>query len=298
MVSVAAASKSRITGPGPVLPDRSSPVPLWAQVSEDIRRRVNAGAFDDGFPGEIALTEEYEVSRHTIREALRILRSEGILRSERGRGTTVEQGSYSQNLGTLYSLYRTIEDQGVAQRSEVRRLGTTTNPSVAANLQLPASTELVVLERVRFADDEPLAFGTAWLPKDVASPILKADFTRSGLYDTLAAKCGVRPDTGSERVSAQNAPKHVADMLAAKCGIRPDTGSERVSAQNAPKHVAEMLGLPTDAAVLYIERVAFAGDIPVEWRETYIRGDRFSFEAEWSPGNSSITPIAETNHSQ
>ena len=270
MVSVAAASKSRNTGPGPVLPDRSSPVPLWAQVSEDIRRRVNAGAFDDGFPGEIALTEEYEVSRHTIREALRILRSEGILRSERGRGTTVEQGSYSQNLGTLYSLYRTIEDQGVAQRSEVRRLGTTTNPSVAANLQLPASTELVVLERVRFADDEPLAFGTAWLPRDVASPLLKADFTRSGLYDTLAAKCG----------------------------IRPDTGSERVSAQNAPKHVAEMLGLPTDAAVLYIERVAFAGDIPVEWRETYIRGDRFSFEAEWSPGNSSITPIAETNHSQ
>ena len=270
MVSVAAASKSRITGPGPVLPDRSSPVPLWAQVSEDIRRRVTAGSFDDVFPGEIALTEEYEVSRHTIREALRILRSEGILRSERGRGTTVEQGSYSQNLGTLYSLYRTIEDQGVAQRSEVRRLGTTTNPSVAANLQLPASTELVVLERVRFADDEPLAFGTAWLPKDVASPILKADFTRSGLYDTLAAKCGVRPDTGSERVSAQNAPKHVADML----------------------------GLPADAAVLYIERVAFAGDIPVEWRETYIRGDRFSFEAEWSPGNSSITPIAETHHSQ
>ncbi len=264
--SAAISGKSRF-GLGPALPDRTSPVPLWAQVSEDIRRRVGAGAFEKGFPGEIALTEQYDVSRHTIREALRVLRSEGLLRSERGRGTTIEAHSYSQNLGTLYSLFRTIEDQGVQQRSEVRRLSTTTNPSVAANLSLPAETELVVLERLRFAGDEPLAVGTAWLPKDVTSPLLKADFTRSGLYDTLAAECGIRPDTGSERVSAQIAPTHVADMLE----------------------------VPRESAVLYIERVAFAGDIPVEWRETYIRGDRFSFEAEWSPGASSITPIAETS---
>src|SRR6056297_2120399 len=80
---------------GPVLPDRSSPLPLWAQVSADIRRRVAEGAFGEGFPGEIALTEQYEVCRHTIREALRVLRDEGLLRSERGRGTTIEEGSYS-----------------------------------------------------------------------------------------------------------------------------------------------------------------------------------------------------------
>jgi GntR family transcriptional regulator len=267
MVASAAVSAKSSVGLGPALPDRTSPVPLWAQVSDDIRRRVSSGAFDDGFPGEIALTEQYEVSRHTIREALRVLRSEGLLRSARGRGTTIEANSYSQNLGTLYSLFRTIEDQGVQQRNEVRRLGTTTNPSVAANLNLPPDTEMVVLERLRFAGDEPLAVGTAWLPKDVASPLLQADFTRSGLYDTLASKCGIRPDTGSERVSAQIAPAHVATML----------------------------DVSGTSAVLYIERVAFAGDIPVEWRETYIRGDRFSFEAEWSPGASSITPIAETN---
>ena len=184
-----AAAIPRIDGSAyrdPSLPDRTSPVPLWAQVSADIRRRVADGAFGEGFPGEIALTEQYDVSRHTIREALRVLRDEGLLRSERGRGTTIEQNSYSQNLGTLYSLFRTIEDQGVTQRSEVRRLNTTTNASVAANLQLAANDELVVLERIRFADDEPLAVDTAWLPKDVAAPLLKADFTTGGLYDALA----------------------------------------------------------------------------------------------------------------
>ncbi|MGA1145930.1 MAG: GntR family transcriptional regulator [Candidatus Nanopelagicales bacterium] len=268
MTPPAALFPGRIAGLGPVLPDRSSPVPLWAQVSADIRRRVTSGAFEEGFPGEIALTEQYDVSRHTIREALRVLRDEGILRSERGRGTTIEANSYSQNLGTLYSLFRTIEDQGVPQRSEVRRLSTTTNPSVAVNLQLPANAELVVLERIRFAGDEPLAVDTAWLPKDTAAPLLKADFTRGGLYDALATRCGVRPDAGQERVTAQTAPSHIAEILA----------------------------LPREVAVLYIERMALAADIPVEWRETYIRGDRFSFEAEWRPGVSTLTPMTGTAH--
>ena len=262
----ASAPRPHLAGSGPLPPDRTSPLPLWAQVSADIRRRVADGAFDSGFPGEIALTEQYDVSRHTIREALRVLRDEGLLRSERGRGTTIEANSYSQNLGTLYSLFRTIEDQGVAQRSEVRRLSTTTNPSVAAKLHLPPDTELVVLERIRFAGDEPLAVDTAWLPKGVASPLLDADFTRGGLYDALASRCGVRPDSGNERVVAQT----------------------------TPSHIGEILNLPHDVAVLYIERTSYANDVPVEWRETYIRGDRFSFEAEWRPGVSSITPMTET----
>lgn len=268
MTPPAAVFPSQQTGLGPVLPDRSSPLPLWAQVSADIRRRVADGAFADGFPGEIALTEQYDVSRHTIREALRVLRDEGLLRSERGRGTTIEENSYSQNLGTLYSLFRTIEDQGVSQRSEVRRLNTTTNASVAAQLQLAANDELVVLERIRFAGDEPLAVDTAWLPKDVAAPLLQADFTRGGLYDALTSLCSVRPNAGQERVTAQTAPSHIATLLQ----------------------------LPSDVALLYIERTAFANDVPVEWRETYIRGDRFSFEAEWRPGVSTITPMTETAH--
>ena len=54
--------------------DRSSPLPLWAQVREDITRRIRRGEFGGegaAFPGENQLVEEYDVSRHTVREALR-----------------------------------------------------------------------------------------------------------------------------------------------------------------------------------------------------------------------------------
>ncbi|MCO4836402.1 MAG: GntR family transcriptional regulator, partial [Acidimicrobiaceae bacterium] len=53
--------------------DRSSPLPLWAQLETDLRRRLEDGEFDDAFPTDLMLTEAYEVSRHTVREAVRQL---------------------------------------------------------------------------------------------------------------------------------------------------------------------------------------------------------------------------------
>src|SRR5215813_1406000 len=49
--------------------DRRSPLPLWAQLRADLRRRLDAGAFDEEFPGELALVADYGVSRHTVRSA-------------------------------------------------------------------------------------------------------------------------------------------------------------------------------------------------------------------------------------
>jgi GntR family transcriptional regulator len=251
---------------GAQAPDRNSPLPLWAQVCTDLRRRIEANEFEAGFPGELSLTEEYEVSRHTIREALRVLRGEGILRSERGRATTVEAPKYQQRLGTLYSLFTTMESQGVTQRSEVRRLARTTNASIAANLGLAPTTPLVVLERIRFADDEPLALDTSWLPESIAGPLLDADFTSVGLYAELSRLCNVVIDSGSERVTAQLTPRHIANLLT----------------------------IPDTSAVFYIERKASALSAPAEWRETYIRGDRFSLESLWTPTTSSITASTDT----
>ncbi len=246
-------------------PDRSSPVPLWAQVCEDLRRRITAGEFESGFPGELSLTEAYAVSRHTIREAMRVLREEGLIRRERGRGTTLERLRIAQSMGTLYSLFDTLTRQGVDQASEVRRLARTVNAVVATSLGLSGNAELVVLERLRFADDEPLALDISWLPATIAAPLLDIDFTATGLYAQLAERCGITVDSGSERITALIAPRHIADLL--------DT--------------------PSPTPVLSIERLARAGTTPVEWRETYIRGDRFTLDVAWSPQSSLVTAATD-----
>ena len=65
--------------------DRTRATPLWEQLLTDLRRRLDHDEFAVAFPGELALVAEYGVSRHTVREAVRRLREEGLVIAGRGR---------------------------------------------------------------------------------------------------------------------------------------------------------------------------------------------------------------------
>jgi GntR family transcriptional regulator len=235
--------------------DRTSPLPLWAQVLDDLRKRLDAGEFGGGFPTDLELTEQYGVSRHTVREAVRRLQSEGIISRERGRGTFVTGPTIEQATGAIYSLRRSIAEMGLSQRSRVLDLSVVTDPEVAERLDLRANASLVRLERVRLAGDEPLAHDTAWLPTSVARPLLRVDFTDTALYDELAQRCGVRPTTGTEWITTE----------------MPDAQEQ------------ELLGVGESTPVFRICRLGKADGRPIEWRQTLVRGDRYTFVANWSP---------------
>ncbi|MPZ67656.1 MAG: UTRA domain-containing protein [Pseudonocardiaceae bacterium] len=236
--------------------DRSSPLPLWAQLHEDLERRLGAGAFETGFPSEYELVEDYQVSRHTVREALRRLRQQEVLDSARGRGTWVRKPRIEQPLGALYSLFRSVEALGMEQHSVVRILELRTDETVARRLQRAESTEFVYLERLRLADGEPLALDHAWLPRSIAEPLLDADFSHSGLYDELAVHAGTRLTGGREVIEA----------------VVP-TASQR-----------KVLKIPAGTAAMAIERLGCLRDEPTEWRQTLVRADRFRLLAQWSSG--------------
>ena len=69
--------------------DMSNPMPLWAQLVAELRRRLGAGDFDERFPTEAELVVAFGVSRATVREAIRRLRGDGLLDARRGSGTFV-----------------------------------------------------------------------------------------------------------------------------------------------------------------------------------------------------------------
>lgn len=232
--------------------DRAAGQPLWQQLLSDLRLRVSAGEFEDAFPGELALVEQYDVSRHTVREALRHLRADGTVLAARGRKPRLAPAEVEQSLGALTSLFAAVESRGLEQRSVVRRLEVQADGVVAARLGLEESAPLLHLERLRLAGDEPLALDRTWLPADLALPLLDADFTRTALYDELATRCGVRLTGSREQVRA---------VLA--------TRGERA-----------LLGLPATAALLVVERTGFLQDRPVELRHTLVRGDRYALTAE------------------
>jgi GntR family transcriptional regulator len=244
----------RAAGPQPL--DRHSPVPLWAQLRADLRRRLRSGAFTDAFPGELTLVAEYRVSRQTVRSALRELRAEGVVVAERGRRPRLaDPMAITQPLGALYSLFASVEAAGLRQASIVRARDLRADGVIADRLGLEASTPLFRLERLRLADGEPLALDTVWLLADLGAPLLEADLSHASLYDEIAARTGVRLEGGREHIRA----------------VVPTRAEQR------------HLQIPPTTGALSIGRLGYAGGRPVEWRHTLIRGDRFSLLAEFSP---------------
>jgi len=226
--------------------DRANPLPLWAQVLGDLRGRLADGEFVERFPTDNQLVARYGVSRQTVREAVRRLSEEGLLERERGRGTRVR--AFEQVGGSLESLYEQIEAQGAAQRSIVRAREVVADAAVARRLRLPANAQLVRIERLRLADEEPLALDRAWLPARIAHGLLDADLTRTGLYVELARLCGVEVDGGRERLAP----------------VIPPPADRRA------------LRLPRGEAAFSIERLATAHGRAVEWRASLVRGDRYT----------------------
>lgn len=237
--------------------DRESPMPLWAQLESHLKQRLDAGEFDDRFPTDSELVQQYGLSRHTVREAIRHLNTSGILRRERGRGTVVNRAQFEQPLGALYSLFTTVEATGAIQRSQVLAQRTDVNPAVAAHLGLALDAPLFFLERLRCADDEPLALDRSWLSLDLARPLLKSDFVRKALYDELRERVGFAPDAGWESISP----------------VLPSPDERK------------LLQMRRGEAAFFLERMGSVGGSPIEWRTTLIRGDRYRYISNFAAGS-------------
>ena len=123
---------------------------------------------------------------------------------------------------------------------------------------------------MRFANYEPLAHDTSWLPSELTRAILDADFTQTSLYGELKSRCNVEMNSGREKIIAQS----------------------------APRHIAEALNIPHGTAGFSLERLGTSNGQPLEWRETFIRGDRFTLEVDFLGPDNSQTPAATGHYNQ
>ncbi|HEV3382813.1 MAG TPA: GntR family transcriptional regulator [Trebonia sp.] len=241
--------------------DRSSSVPLWEQLLEDLRRRLFQGDWPAGrFPTDQQLVDQYGVSRQTAREAVRRLGEQGLVERQRGRGgTTIRVQELEQPMGTLYSLFRAVEATGAEQTNIVRALDVRRDPVAAARLGLPPDSDLVHIERLRFVEGEPLALDRAWLPDRLAHPLLAVDFTRTAMDEELIRHCGLLTTWARERARA----------------VIPG-GEDR-----------DVLGMAPGQPAFDIERLTRAADGQfLEFRRSLMPGDRYSLVAEWAaPGS-------------
>ena len=209
--------------------DRSSPVPLYFQVSRQIEAAIEAGqlAPGDRLENEISLADRWGLSRPTMRRAIQELVDKGLLVRRRGIGTQVVHGRVKRPMD-LTSLFDDLarSDQKPGTRVLDREL-VPAPASVAEQLGVPAGTQVLHLERLRSARDEPLAVMRNWLPADLG-PVLTVEALESrGLYELMRGT-GVHLRIATQRIGARGATAPESRLLELRKGA-PLLTMERVT---------------------------------------------------------------------
>ncbi|GAB2954620.1 myo-inositol degradation transcriptional regulator [Micromonospora polyrhachis] len=202
-----------MTRPLPITLDRSSPVPLYFQVALQIEQLIDQGELPPGsrLDNEIQLADQTGLSRPTMRQAIQCLVDKGLLVRKRGVGTQVVHGMVKRPV-ELSSLYDDLSHGN--QRPSTMTLLVETIPAddaIAVALRLAPGTDIVHLERLRFAQGEPLAIMHNWLPTGLTE-LTEERLERHGLYELLRG-AGIHMRVANQRIGARAATSPEARLL-------------------------------------------------------------------------------------
>ncbi len=199
--------------PASIPVDRTSPVPLYYQVAQELERAIMSGELAPGtrLDNEMVLADQLGLSRPTVRRAIEYLADRGYLVRKRGVGTEVVHPKVRRPV-ELTSLYDDLAVSGQNPRTRVLSLETVpASDAVAHALSVDEGSPVIALERLRYAQDEPLAVMRNYLPPGLVEldPEL---LERTGLY-RLMRSAGVRPHLAAQTIGARAATAEEARLL-------------------------------------------------------------------------------------
>jgi len=203
--------------------DRSSPLPLYAQVRRGLESRLAADEWRPGerIPGEPELCREYGVSRPVIRQALQEMASEGSIVRRKGLGTFVaEPKLVSRSLvHSLVGFYQDMERMGLP--IETRVLSQTLEPAgekVGARLDLDVLTPVVRVSRLRSVGGHPVVLVSSYLPHALCPGLIQTDLRHQSLYAYLEQEYGLHIAGGRREIEAVLATDEEARLLEVERG--------------------------------------------------------------------------------
>ena len=234
--------------------DRRAPVPMYHQLKRRIIDDINRLGMRPGdlLPGEHKLCEQFGVSRTVVRQALSQLEHQGVIERVKGKGTFVAHQKTPESLvHTLTGLYEEVAARGGHVHSEVRKQEVLpAEDEVADALGVAPGTPVVVIERLRFVENEPWSWTTTYLPHDVGALVLHEDLSDQSLYALLATH-----------------------------GIRAVRGVRSAEAASADEAQGALLGVGAGQALLVLRSIGYdETDRPMEYFVAFHRGDRSRFE--------------------
>jgi GntR family transcriptional regulator len=179
---------------------------LVARTSEALRNEIAAGDHAAGsrLPTEAELSARFEVSRPTVRAALRELQALGLVRTEHGVGSfVVETEAVRAGLERLDSITDSIRSTGREPGMEyASRMIRLVLPEEAARMGVSGSTEVLEIRRRIIADREVVAYSYDLMPTGILPTGFDPEQLQGSIFAHLREQLGIYPDRGVAEVHA------------------------------------------------------------------------------------------------
>lgn len=229
-------------------------IPLHQQISEDILIKILNKEYpvNEMIPKELELAENYNVSRPTIRQAIKTLVDKGYLERIKGTGTFVRNKKINQNFtNTIRSYNEEMKEKGIIPKTKIINFSIQkANSVVSEKLNIKLGDPVYSLTRLRYAGDEPILFVTSYIPQYIYPDLINEDFTKVSLYDTFS--------------------KYENPIFTAK---------RTLSVIKSDNMSSPLLNIPTGEPLFYFETIGYTiTEREIEYSTAWYRGDYNTFE--------------------
>jgi GntR family transcriptional regulator len=235
--------------------DKKSPLPLYYQVEEYIKQTIQSEELQpgDALPSERELSENFQISRMTVRQAITNLVNQGFLFREKGRGTFVSNQKFEQNLQGLTSFTEDMKARQLVPGTKLLHFEIfPVEKDIQERLSLGEGELIYKIKRLRLANEEPIALETSYLPVKLI-PGLTPDILEKSLYS------------------------YIEDELQLKIGHATQTVEAALVSDEDSKQLQVKKGVP----VLLIQRETFLENgTPLELVRSSYRADKYKFKID------------------
>lgn len=192
--------------------------PKYAQVVAEIQRRIESGEYPPGslLPSEHQLSDEFQIARPTAVRALRLLRQDGWIETQQGKGSFVRGRPALAGLEAQRPGEEALNRNESDEPGELIAVGVIEPPTrVAALLGLEDGVRVLSRRRLVRRDDEASEVVTWWVPAALAdgTDLTTEKPLRGGVRAHLARRKGVRVDHVVEQVVARHPTSQEAKLL-------------------------------------------------------------------------------------
>lgn len=229
---------------------RRSGVAVWRKIADSLTTEIRDRVYAETgrLPGEVELSARFGVNRHTLRQAVAALQTDGIVRVEPGRGMFVQHELLDYALSRRTRFSENLRRQGLLPSKQLLAAHEMPAPPRAAiELKLDKGAAVLMVETLDEANDSPIGLATAYYPA----------LRFSGLQEML-----------SQGTHTTEILKHfgVQDYVRTM---------SRITTQMPSDETARLLKQPTNRPLLCVESVDVDMEgVPIKYGETVFCGDR------------------------